>query len=434
MNDRSNKSSALFTPSGCLTGDALMLFVTGSLKGVELAIANQHITECPLCADAADGLRMWLAENKTDKTSVPDLKKLPDSPVSVVTSLKKANAEKALLNPLDEFHTRTDLLNERIKQRLHAHALIYETERKRLSYKPFVWLSAAATLVLFIGGFYVVWIQNQYDKQKLAQKEEDTMELFEQMEDSLIKPASDTADIYILALNKKSKAEEKQSLNLVSSDNEGIASDIGFFNEYQLMENVPAKNKQATTEDEENLPAYAGQPEKADTSGIYNMNEPTAVSGVVVTALGISREKKSLGYSTQDKKNVEAVTTREMKGIKIRTLDEIESEEDDATVFTIVEQMPVFPGGQEKMLDFLSENLKYPDSAKESGIHGTVYISFVVRKDGTISDVKVLRSIGGGCDEEAVRVVKKMPHWKPATQRGKKVDVVFTIPVVFKLD
>jgi len=354
--------------------------------------------------------------------------------VSVVTSLKKAYAEKALLNPLDEFHTRTDLLNERIKQRLHAHALIEETERKRLSYKPFVWLSAAATLVLFIGGFYVVWIQNQYDKQKLAQKEEDTMELFEQMEDSLIKPASDTADIYILALNKKSKAEEKQSLNLVSSDNEGIASDIGFFNEYQLMENVPAKNKQATTEDEENLPAYAGQPEKADTSGIYNMNEPTAVSGVVVTALGISREKKSLGYSTQDKKNVEAVTTREMKGIKIRTLDEIESEEDDATVFTIVEQMPVFPGGQEKMLDFLSENLKYPDSAKESGIHGTVYISFVVRKDGTISDVKVLRSIGGGCDEEAVRVVKKMPHWKPATQRGKKVDVVFTIPVVFKLD
>ena len=84
-------------------------------------------------------------------------------------------------------------------------------------------------------------------------------------------------------------------------------------------------------------------------------------------------------------------------------------------VYTIVEQIPEFPGGTAKMMGFLAANISYPQTARDKGVEGRVYISFVVEKDGSVSDVKVLRGIGDGCDEEAVRVVRSMPNWKPGT-------------------
>ena len=95
---------------------------------------------------------------------------------------------------------------------------------------------------------------------------------------------------------------------------------------------------------------------------------------------------------------------------------------------------PIFPGGEEARLNYLKENLKYPVSARDSNIQGTVYVSFAVEKDGRISDVKVMRGIGGGCDEEAVRVVKMMPKWKPAEQGGKIIKYEYTLPIEFSLE
>ena len=103
-------------------------------------------------------------------------------------------------------------------------------------------------------------------------------------------------------------------------------------------------------------------------------------------------------------------------------------------VFTIVEEMPSFPGGDAQMYGYLSKNLKYPQIARETGIQGRVFVNFVVEPDGSISNVKVLRGIGGGCDEEAVRLVQSMPKWKPGKQRGKAVRVSYTQAVVFKLN
>ncbi|MFA6923047.1 MAG: TonB family protein [Bacteroidales bacterium] len=102
-------------------------------------------------------------------------------------------------------------------------------------------------------------------------------------------------------------------------------------------------------------------------------------------------------------------------------------------VFTIVEEMPSYPGGDEARMKFLQENIKYPQMAKESGIQGRVFITFVVDENGKVIDVKVLRGIGGGCDEEAVRVVKQMPPWVPGKQAGKAVRVQYNMPVVFTL-
>ena len=113
---------------------------------------------------------------------------------------------------------------------------------------------------------------------------------------------------------------------------------------------------------------------------------------------------------------------------------EIEEEEVvEQEVFTIVEEMPSYPGGDVKMYEYLGKNIKYPQIARESGIQGRVFVNFVVEPDGSVSNVKVLRGIGGGCDEEAIRVVKSMPKWKPGKQRGKAVRVSYTLPVVFKL-
>jgi len=116
-------------------------------------------------------------------------------------------------------------------------------------------------------------------------------------------------------------------------------------------------------------------------------------------------------------------------------IEEIEEEEefDEQQIFTVVEQMPVFPGGDAALMSYIAKNIKYPAMAKESGISGAVYITFVINQQGEIKDAKVIRGIGGGCDKEALRVVKKMPKWKAGKQRGKPVRVQYNLPVRFVL-
>ena len=113
---------------------------------------------------------------------------------------------------------------------------------------------------------------------------------------------------------------------------------------------------------------------------------------------------------------------------------EVEEEEVvEQEIFQIVEEMPAYPGGDQKMMEYIAKNIKYPQIARESGIQGRVFVGFVVEPDGSVSNVKLLRGIGGGCDEEAMRVIKSMPKWKPGKQRGKAVRVSYQIPVMFRL-
>lgn len=113
---------------------------------------------------------------------------------------------------------------------------------------------------------------------------------------------------------------------------------------------------------------------------------------------------------------------------------EIEEEEVvEEQIFMVVESMPAFPGGEQALNKYLYENIKYPQMAKESGIQGRVFVTFVVEKNGEVTDVRILRGIGGGCDEEAIRVVENMPKWTPGKQRGKPVRVQFNLPIKFTL-
>ena len=119
----------------------------------------------------------------------------------------------------------------------------------------------------------------------------------------------------------------------------------------------------------------------------------------------------------------------------VPTKVDVEDEEsaEERQIFMVVESMPEFPGGEGALHQYLAENIKYPQMAKESGIQGRVFVTFVVERDGRVTDVKVIRGIGGGCDEEAIRVVQGMPKWTPGKQRGKPVRVQFNLPVKFTL-
>jgi len=107
-------------------------------------------------------------------------------------------------------------------------------------------------------------------------------------------------------------------------------------------------------------------------------------------------------------------------------------DEDEYNMIT-VEKPPTFPGGEQDLLKFLAENIQYPPLARENNIQGTVAISFVVGKDGRVSDVNILKDIGGGCGKEAERVVQSMPRWSPGEANGHAVKVRFTLPVRFRL-
>ncbi|WP_339879284.1 energy transducer TonB [uncultured Algoriphagus sp.] len=102
-------------------------------------------------------------------------------------------------------------------------------------------------------------------------------------------------------------------------------------------------------------------------------------------------------------------------------------------VYEEVDKMPVPHGGMEGLMSYLGQNIKYPKAAKKKGIEGKVFVDFVVKEDGSISDVSILRGIGGGCDEEAFRVVSDSPQWTPGEIDGKRVSTRMKLPIEFKL-
>lgn len=142
-----------------------------------------------------------------------------------------------------------------------------------------------------------------------------------------------------------------------------------------------------------------------------------------------------------------AVGTENKEGVKDRTVEAVRNDiavaapppppapkpEVATKIFDVVEEMPSFPGGNGALMSYLASNIKYPVVAQENGVQGRVIVSFVVERDGSISDVRVARSVDPSLDREAQRVVKGMPRWKPGKQNGSAVRVKYTVPVVFRL-
>ncbi len=133
----------------------------------------------------------------------------------------------------------------------------------------------------------------------------------------------------------------------------------------------------------------------------------------------------------EDQPEIEDVEIEEADTVDI----EVEEEEpvQEEQIFIVVEESPEFPGGLQKMYEYIQKNIRYPRMEKEAGIQGRVFVTFVVEKDGSITDVKVLKGVTEGLNKEAVRVIRSMPHWKPGKQRGRPVRVRVNLPINFIL-
>ena len=140
-----------------------------------------------------------------------------------------------------------------------------------------------------------------------------------------------------------------------------------------------------------------------------------------------------------DKADIEETTTiinednQARVEVKYVPVQVVEEEPEEQTIFEVVENMPDFPGGQAALMQYLAKNIKYPTIAQENGTQGRVIVQFVVNRDGSIVDAKVLRGVDPYLDKEAIRVISSMPKWTPGVQNGKKVRVKFTVPVSFRL-
>ncbi|WP_294743119.1 energy transducer TonB [uncultured Prevotella sp.] len=161
----------------------------------------------------------------------------------------------------------------------------------------------------------------------------------------------------------------------------------------------------------------------------YEM-EDDAPEQVTKTQDEVAQSDVAIGAIDYDQGSDEA---EHVLKVNEKVVDEVPPAVEETKVFDVVEQMPQYKGGDQALMDYLNKSIKYPVIAEENGIQGRVVCTFVVERDGSITDVKVVRSVDPSLDKEAVRVLKAMPKWIPGKQNGSAVRVKFTLPVTFKL-
>lgn len=376
----------IFSASGCLTEDALMLYTQHHLSAAQQLEIEEHLSHCDLCSDSLEGYTLWMEKHALKQPLKAGYETLKVSPAA--------------------FFSRTALIRKRIKQRVNFHKQVVAVKNQRKIQKPYTWLATAATVILFLAVFYIVRVQNIFDNQKLAetiQNKETTIPIHSNQLDS------SSANMVEIAQNQ-SRQGLKRILPAKAIDEKTTEKD-----NLQIINNseIVLHTEVTETKREETLAAPVTiSADEQDISAMESKVKPAAAQ----SSKRIDAEEDRVVY-------VEGVTTR-AKSTQMGKSD---------VVFEVVEQQPQFPGGEQKMKEFLSTNLKYPALAKENGVSGTVVVTFVVQKNGKIVDIKILKGIGAGCDEEAVSAVQKMPNWTPGKLKGKKVNVSLNLPIEFRL-
>ena len=160
---------------------------------------------------------------------------------------------------------------------------------------------------------------------------------------------------------------------------------------------------------------------KTDSNGKFSF---TAIEGITTVTISNKDIAASENISKQDRLNLKIVLPSAAARKKM---------EEDLEVFDVVEKMPVFPGGQTALMEYITKNLRYPAKAHQERTQGRVIAGFVVEKDGAISTPTIIRSVSPEVDAEAIRVLSTMPKWTPGTQKGKEVRVRYTVPILFQL-
>lgn len=217
-----------------------------------------------------------------------------------------------------------------------------------------------------------------------------------------------------------------------------------------VYENIQ-KNKVENTEEVELSKLAEKKEAKVERKAPPKVEAPKEVekvkSSVAFTAPVIKKDEEVPDDALTKSQDELAQSTTAIGAFDVKGNDEAEGEvlkakeviaqpepkEEETKVFDVVEQMPSFPGGDAALMQYLSSHIKYPAIAEENGVQGRVIVTFVVERDGSITDVKVLKSADPSLDKEAVRVTKSMPKWIPGKQNGSSVRVKYTLPVTFRL-
>ena len=201
-------------------------------------------------------------------------------------------------------------------------------------------------------------------------------------------------ELQSLAEKKEAKAEKKDEPEVEKIEIEKVKSSVAF--------TVPEIKKDEEVKEEQEIKSQDELQETNTAIGAFNVEGNDETGGEVLKAKEVIAEPEP-------------------------------PKVEETKVFDVVEEMPQFPGGQAALLEYLAKNIKYPVVAEENGVQGRVIVTFVVERDGSITDVKVVKSVDPSLDKEATRVVKSMPKWQPGKQNGSAVRVKYTVPVQFRL-
>ena len=415
MNDDKN-IKRLFTVSGCLTTETMLKFLDGQLLPEKSSIVQNHLDSCELCKDAMEGFST-----------------VADRP-SILTTLESINRE--IIDKVSQSSTQKQLADNNTRN-------------------LWVYGSVAASIALLIGLYFIFNQINTQTSSEMAMMTDTTIEHktipiendipeTEKTDQKKVEKSSiiqdKTTDPKVLTIGGISIAEPQKKVEDIAKtapmeydDTEDIANaempeirgtDTNVTLQYGTMDSEPAGN----------ISALAGGAiikkeeiviEESDLviDESSEMEEPANFKSGAVKSKKSSRDKKSKKYNPIDNSR-ELLTASYM----------VQSDNaDDSTIFTVVEEFPEFTGGEKALSKFYRKNLVYPKQALKNQTEGTVTIKFIVEKDGTLSDIDILRPLMYGCNEEAIRLVKLMPPWEPGKQNGVPVRTSITFPVEFVL-
>ncbi len=426
----SNKHIDLFTTSGCLTTDALKMYTSDELTNLQKEEVDNHLESCELCSDALEGIQLLSDPQKLDK---------------IVSEI-----------------------NENLKSNLSHNQSKKETSQNRLFY-----LVAAASVIILIGFYF--YLQDTFAPDSGSQSISQVVEIEEKsippmpkaksqelhhQDKKTIKDDKTVQTIEQEALNEEIvKKEISERIEPVEKENLALeAEDVKYVAPLKTLsvpESIPKSlaMKEVELEDEEIIDAEAyevvdiasTQPLEYYIGGIVvydNFYEEVDQASSAIVSDGLSGKASSSGEM-----NVapQMVASRSKKGKGDRKQKDVlspeknkssvdKNEQNENHFFSLGQEVPQFPGGYESLISFLNSNLTYPKKAREMGLQGQLVISFIVEEDGEISSASVIHGIGGGCDEEAIRVIELMPPWEPALKNEKPVRVLFNMPITFKLN
>ena len=366
------KIPGLFNLSGNLTLDAMERYLHGELDLSERKLVEKHLEESPFDREALDGLRKYY--------------------------------------PGQNLH---DI--EELQQGVSQMARKYAITGKRKSLTPRYWYAAAGIIaILGLSVFMIFMFRNPVNQSQLAINQTDTM--------------IGTDSIESLSEQKQSVSENE----LVPVTHQETRIKI---TEVKMTEEEPDMPDKIIKPVQIQMDEDISEPEaiiKMEEAGAEIIDDDVRVESGMVGGVMISDEESyEMEISAHSQKGKSVNNRANLKMAMNAEADTLLSE---SQIFLVVERMPEFPGGEDSLSQYLADNIKYPQMAIENSIQGRVFVTFVIETDSTISDVNVLRGIGYGCDEEAVRVIESMPKWNPGMQRGKPVRVQYNMPVMFSLE